>query len=69
MQISSGFAYARALREDGSPVCWGKNENGEASPPVGEHFIAIDTGIGLQDSGHTCALRQNGSAGLLGTEH
>ena len=31
--ISSGGSHACALRLDGSPVCWGSNREGQASPP------------------------------------
>ena len=54
--ISSGVNHTCALREDGSPVCWGSDRLGQSSPPVGERFTAISSG-----SVHTCALRENGS--------
>ncbi len=54
--IESGTYHVCALREDGSPVCWGDNGSGEATPPEGEKFAAISAGYE-----HTCALRQHGS--------
>ena len=54
--ISSGFGYGCGLREDGSPVCWGRNSDGQASPPEGETFTTISSG----DS-HACGLREDGS--------
>ena len=49
--ISSGWNYTCALRKDGSPVCWGDNEYGQAAPPSGERFVAISARFF-----HTCAL-------------
>ena len=42
--ISVGRAYACALREDGSAVCWGNNEYGQAEPPTDERFTAVSVG-------------------------
>lgn len=54
--ISVGDGYACALREDGSPKCWGSygyDEPGErASPPSDERFSAISSG-----RYHACGLR------------
>lgn len=36
--LSSGDDHACALRTDGTPVCWGNNEEGQISPPDGETF-------------------------------
>ena len=56
MSISSGEQHTCALRSDGSPVCWGYNEDGRASPPQDERFASISAG-----SQHTCALLHDGS--------
>ena len=53
--ISSGTDHVCALREDGTAVCWGDNQDGRASPPS-ETFTAISA-----CSDHTCALRQDGT--------
>ena len=54
--LSSGLRHTCALRPDGTPVCWGSNDYGQASPPPGEKFAAISSG-----SFHTCALRPDGT--------
>ena len=54
--LSSGHSHSCALREDGTPICWGDNERGQASPPTGERFIAISSGYS-----HSCALREDGT--------
>ena len=54
--ISSGWAHTCALRLDGSPVCWGFDREGQASPPADERFVAISSG-----RNHTCALRVDGT--------
>ena len=54
--LSSGRHHVCALRADGTPVCWGQNGHGQASPPPGEKFAAISSG-----TSHTCALRADGT--------
>ena len=39
-----------------SPVCWGIDDYGQASPPEGERFIALSSG-----ERHVCALRADGT--------
>ena len=51
------------LREDGTPVCWGSNHVGQASPPAGERFVSIDAG-----SAHSCGLREDGTAVCWGAD-
>ena len=51
-----GSDHTCALREDGTPVCWGANWAGQAEPPEGERFVTISGG-----SGHTCGLREDGT--------
>ena len=63
--ISSGVNHTCALREDGSPVCWGSDQSGQSSPPGQERFTAISSGAWS----HTCALRERHLACLLGQGH
>ena len=53
--VSTGDRHSCALRSDGSVVCWGWNEYGQATPPAGS-FTAVSTG-----GAHSCALRSDGS--------
>ena len=62
--ISAGLAHFCALRDDGTPVCRGSDESGQASPPQGEAFTAISSG-----GKHTCALRADGSAVCWGNDY
>ena len=57
-------SHACGLRENGSILCWGADDFGQASPPLGEQFIAISAG-----SRHTCALRRDGSPVCWGTNN
>ena len=57
LSISSGSAQTCGLRADGSAVCWGWNEYGQATPPAGATFAAISSGYI-----HTCGLLADGSA-------
>ena len=50
--ISSGVAHTCGLRPDGTPVCWGNNGYGRATPPVGQKFVSISSG-----ALYTCGLR------------
>ena len=59
--ISGNWSHVCALRPDGSPVCWGWDILGQASPPRGERFATISSG-----SFHTCALRPDGSPACWG---
>ncbi len=54
--LSVGRSYTCALQQDGTPVCWGEDEFGQAWPPGGERFVSISIG-----STSTCALRPDGS--------
>lgn len=51
-QIAAGGNHVCGLYMDGSVVCWGGNESGEASPPKGEAFTAIRA-----STSNTCGLR------------
>ncbi len=43
------------MRSDGSVVCWGNDENGQATPPEGS-FDSVSVG-----EAHTCGVRSDGS--------
>ena len=53
--ISVGYGYTCALREDGTPVCWGNSTS--ASTPSDERLAAISSG-----ATHACGLRHDGTA-------
>ncbi|MCE2404524.1 MAG: hypothetical protein J4F43_05125 [Dehalococcoidia bacterium] len=55
--ISTDWVHSCGLRQDGTPVCWGSDQDGKASPPPGEKFLSIDAG-----SIHSCGLRQDSTA-------
>ncbi len=52
---SSGGSHACAVREDGSATCWGKDGQGQSTPPSLDpaiyDFVQISAGLG-----HTCAI-------------
>ena len=52
--ISAGAAHTCGLRVDGSAVCWGNNEHGQAEPPPGRPRPALtlaEQGVGAGDTG------------------
>ena len=51
-RLSSGGLHTCGLRGDGTPVCWGSDYYGQASPPSGERLEMISSG-----GWHTCGLR------------
>ena len=61
--ISVGVAHTCGLRSNGSPACWGNDENGQSAPPGDEGLSVIAAG-----SGHTCGLRLDGTAVCWGQE-
>ena len=52
--LSAGLYHVCGLTNSGEAICWGDNDDGEASPPGGT-FEAINSGYS-----HTCALREDG---------
>ena len=54
-RVTAGGNHVCGLHFDGTVVCWGGNESGEASPPEGEVFAEISAG-----SSHTCGLGPDG---------
>ena len=63
MAISGGGYHTCGLRKDGTAVCWGSDEEGQASPPDGESLTTISSG-----GYHTCGLREDGQAVCWGPE-
>ena len=61
-QITAGWNHVCGLKMEGTVVCWGGNENGEASAPEGEVFIEISAG-----ASHTCGLRPDGVGACWGS--
>ena len=52
IDVSVGDGFACALREDGTPACWGVPGYGRTLPPEGEQFTSISSG-----RMHACGLR------------
>ena len=64
ISISTGRAHSCGLREDGTAVCWGSNQDGKASPPARERFISVKAGVS-----HSCGLRRDGTAVCWGADY
>jgi hypothetical protein len=43
-QVSTGMYHTCALRNDGTPFCWGSNASGQSTPPTDTLFSQIDSG-------------------------
>ena len=61
--ISSGVSHTCGLHPDGTPVCWGRNNYGQAMPPAGERLTVISSSYG-----HTCGLRPDGAPVCWGVD-
>ena len=55
LAVSAGWAHTCAVEADGSVVCWGDDEKGQASPPDGE-FLSVSAGWA-----HSCGIRTDRS--------
>ena len=62
-QISGRARHTCALRPDGTPVCWGSNIDGAATPPPGVQLVALSTG-----GAHTCGLQEDGTPVCWGSD-
>ena len=50
-----GGEHTCGLLDNGSVVCWGRNESGQTATPLGYRFLTVAAG-----GKHTCALRRDG---------
>ena len=60
VEVSSGHQYACGLRGTGYVECWGDDDFGEATPPIGT-FIQISAGLS-----QTCGVRNTGDVECWG---
>jgi hypothetical protein len=56
VSVSASFEHSLFLRSDGSIVGWGRNDYGQATPPVGNDFATVAAG-----GWHSLALKSDGS--------
>ena len=61
--VSAGRRHTCEIQTDGTVVCWGLNDSGQASPPTGS-FRSVSAG----DS-HTCGLRADGTIACWGGQY
>ena len=59
-QVTAGKAHACGLRENGAAACWGRNSEGQSSPPQ-DVFSQISAGLQF-----TCGLRQDATIACWG---
>jgi alpha-tubulin suppressor-like RCC1 family protein len=60
--VSIARDHACGLEAGGSPVCWGNNSGGQATPPAGMTFTAVSVA-----PSNTCGLASDGSVTCWGT--
>jgi alpha-tubulin suppressor-like RCC1 family protein len=60
VHVSAGAGYSCAIKVDQTITCWGLDDHGEGTPPLGT-FTAIDAG-----AHHACAIRSDGTAECWG---
>ncbi|GEM_PF-3521102 len=62
--ISAGGGHTCGLEADGTPVCWGEDRHGIASPPEAVRLTAISAG-----KAHTYGLGVDGTPVCWGSDH
>ena len=63
ISVSAGYAHTCGVkRPNGSVICWGDDDSGQATPPAGS-FGAVSSG-----AGHTCGVRTDGSVVCWGND-
>lgn len=63
--VDMGYRHACAIRDDGTVICWGDNEEGQATVPAGLQDVVQVSGGNV----HTCALDRNGALTCWGSNH
>lgn len=61
MPIGAGGSHSCRLNPDMTADCWGRDDEGQSSPPAGETFTTIAVG-----DRHSCGLRADGSVSCWG---
>ena len=61
MPIGAGGSHSCRLNPDSTADCWGRDDEGQSSPPAGETFTTLAVG-----DRHTCGLRADGSVSCWG---
>ena len=62
VQFSTGAYHNCLVKSDGSAVCWGRNDYGQATPPA-EPFTQVSAGFL-----HTCGLKRDGTLACWGSD-
>jgi cysteine-rich repeat protein len=60
-RIAAGSEHTCAIRADSTVQCWGRNDQGQSSPPVGP-FVSISAGVDF-----SCGIRPEGTLECWGT--
>lgn len=59
--VASGWQHSCAIRPNGTVACWGNNDFGQSTPPVGT-FISLSAGWS-----HTCGIRTDHTVACWGS--
>ena len=68
ISVSAGEFHTCGVRKDGSVVCWGDDQFGQASPAQGEFTSVSAGGGGGGGGGHTCGVKTDGSVACWGSQ-